>query len=42
MSRGGGGGAWSRGGVPDPGCLVETPQMTTAAGSTHPTGMHSC
>ena len=29
------------GGVP--GCLVETtPRMATAAGSTHPTGMHSC
>ena len=24
------------------GCLVETPPMATAAGSTHPTGMHSC
>ena len=42
------------GGVPAPGgaalegcacsggCLVETPPMATAAGSTHPTGMHSC
>ena len=31
------GGAWSRG------CLVETPsRMATAAGGTHPTGMHSC
>ena len=45
-----GGGAWSGGGacsqgggVPGPGrCLVETPRMATAAGSTHPTGMHSC
>ena len=32
------GGAW---GVPG-GCLVETPQTATAAGGTHPTGMHSC
>ena len=24
------------------GCLVETSQMATAAGSLHPTGMHSC
>ena len=24
------------------GCLVETPRMATAAGGTHPTGMHSC
>ena len=23
-------------------CLVETPQMATAGGSMHPTGMHSC
>ena len=30
-------------GCPLPGgCLVETPQMATAAGSAHPTGMHSC
>ena len=38
------GGACSRGGVPAPGgCLVETPpRMATAAGGTHPTGMHSC
>ena len=28
-------GVWSRG------CLVETPQVTTAVGNTHPTGMHS-
>ena len=42
------GGAWSWG-VPGPwgvsapgGCLVETPRMATAAGGTHPTGMHSC
>ena len=24
------------------GCLVETPGTATAAGGTHPTGMHSC
>ena len=30
--------AWSRGVV----CLVETPPTATAAGGTHPTGMHSC
>ena len=24
------------------GCLVETPRTATAAGGTHPTGMHSC
>ena len=44
------GGAWSGGlpgpggGVPGPGGgLVETPPRTaTAAGGTHPTGMHSC
>ena len=24
------------------GCLMETPSTATAAGSTHPTGMHSC
>ena len=30
----GGGGAWSRG------CMV--PPTATAAGGTHPTGMHSC
>ena len=35
-------------GVPGPGqicpwgCLVETPRTATAAGGTHPTGMHSC
>ena len=34
-----GGGACSRGGG---GCLVETPPTATAAGGTHPTGMHSC
>ena len=49
-----GGGAWSGGvlgprGVPAPargvwsrGSLVETPWTATAAGGTHPTGMHSC
>ena len=30
------------GGLLQGGCLVETPQMATAAGGTHPTGMHSC
>ena len=41
------GGAWSQGGacslgVHGPGgYLVETPLTATAAGSTHPTGMHS-
>ena len=30
-------------GVPGPGgCLLETPPNATAAGSTDPTGMHSC
>ena len=30
------------GGVPAPGgCLVETPWTATAAGATHPTGMHA-
>ena len=38
------GGAWSRGGflLPGGGCLVETSGTATAAGGTHPTGMHSC
>ena len=43
----GGRGAWSKGAwsggwclVPG-GCLVETPPTATAAGGTHPTGMHS-
>ena len=37
------GGAWSWGGLVPGGCLVETPPGTaTAAGGTHPTGMHSC
>ena len=44
------GGDWSRG-VPGlrggwclvlGGCLVETPRTASAAGGTHPTGMHSC
>ena len=41
---GGGGGAWSWGEVPGlGGHLVEIPPGTpTAAGGTHPTGMHSC
>ena len=30
------------GGMPAPGGLVETPPTATAAGRTHPTGMHSC
>ena len=29
-------------GVCSGGCLVETPQVDTDAGGTHPTGMHSC
>ena len=41
------GGAWSRGclvlgGSGPRGCLVETPQMATAASGPHHTGMHSC
>ena len=38
-------GAWSRGEVPGPGgggCVETPPGTATAAGSTHPTGMHSC
>ena len=62
LVQGGGGYAWSQGGVclvrglawsggwPGPGggawslgVLVETPsEIATAAGGTHPTGMHSC
>ena len=43
----GGGGAWSRGGPGGEGSgpggfLVETLRKATAAGGTHPTGMHSC
>ena len=37
----GGVGVWS-GGVWSGGSLVEIPPMATAAGSMHPTGMHSC
>ena len=36
------GGAWSRGECMVSGGLVETPPSPTAAGGTHPTGMHSC
>ena len=41
------GGAWSGGSAPrgmsaPGGCLVETPRTASAAGGTHPTGMHSC
>ena len=38
------GGAWSWGVHGPGGCLVETlpPRTATAAGGTHPTGMHSC
>ena len=35
------GGAGPRGCLPLGGYLVETPRMATAAGGTHPTGMHS-
>ena len=28
--------------VPGGGCLVKTPPTATAAGSTHPSGMHTC
>ena len=34
-----GGGSWSRGVCGDP---LLPPEMATAAGGTHPTGMHSC
>ena len=37
-----GGGAWSGGACSQGGGLVETPPTATAAGGTHPTGMHSC
>ena len=30
------------GGACSGGCLVEIPRTVTAAGGTHPTGMHSC
>ena len=40
------GGAWSGGWVPGPGGVGvpggDPPGMATAAGGTHPTGMHSC
>ena len=43
------GGVWSRGGSGPGGCLVPEggvaggdPPTATAAGGTHPTGMHSC
>ena len=40
------GGAWSRGSAWSEGCLVETPTpppgTASAAGGTHPIGMHSC
>ena len=49
FTGGGGVGAWSRGGVHGPGgvCMVRggawsPPETATAAGGTHPTGMHSC
>ena len=40
-------GAWSQGGLlpggmPGPGGVWSPPRMATAAGGTHPTGMHSC
>ena len=36
------GGVPGPGGMPPPvGCLVETPRTATAAGGTHPTGIHS-
>ena len=44
-ARGVGGGVSAARGVPAPGCVCvcETPPVTaTAAGGTHPTGMHSC
>ena len=36
------GGVYAPGGTCSGGCLVETPRTATAAGGTHPTGMHSC
>ena len=36
------GGAWSWGVCPWGGAWWRPPRMATAAGSTHPTGMHSC
>ena len=35
-------GVSASGGVCSGGCLVETSPEDTAAGGTHPTGMHSC
>ena len=32
----------SGGGVPAPRVAWRTPEMATAVGGTHPTGMHSC
>ena len=47
--HGSGGCAWSRGSAWFRGCVTgpggpggEPPEMATAAGGTHPTGMHSC
>ena len=37
-----GGGAWSGGGLLLEGCGEPPPVTATAAGGTHPTGMHSC
>ena len=36
------GDAWSRGGLVSGGAWWRPPGMATAAGGTHPTGMHSC
>ena len=38
------GGVWCQGGVPGPGGVPggDPPGTATAAGGTHPTGMHSC
>ena len=37
-----GGGAWSWGGAWSGGMFGDPPGTATAAGGTHPTGMHSC
>ena len=37
-----GGGAWSGGSAPRGGAWWRPPRTATAAGGTHPTGMHSC
>ena len=42
VSAPGGGGVCSGGCMVQWGGLVETPPTATAAGGTHPTGMHSC